>query len=173
MKVEVEFYFLLIPYQSAFVIYHSFPFLTFTFPMQRINPDMDIVMQILVATRDARPMDAFVQSLLKQYQERGGLSKKQLQGLHGKASRVEGIPPHKLATLEAIILRKPTKSRSELPPNEPAPARDESVGKMIDTILEKYPQHKRVIYFKARLESTELSSSELTELQKFFKLLIK
>ena len=51
--------------------------------MQRINPEMDIIMQILVATSEARPADAFVQSLMKQYQERGGLSKKQLQGLLG------------------------------------------------------------------------------------------
>ena len=142
--------------------------------MQRINPEMDIIMQILVATSEARPADAFVQSLMKQYQERGGLSKKQLQGLLGKAQQVKSIPPNKLATLEAIILRKPTKSRSELPRNEPEQTKDESVGKMIDTILEKYPQHKRVVFLKAKFDTTEkLLPTELAELQKFFKLLIK
>ena len=142
--------------------------------MQRINPDVDIVMQILKATLEARPNDAFVQSLLQQYQERGGLSKKQLQGLHGKASRINEIPAGKLATLEAIILRKHTRNRSDLPANEPLYTKDESIGKMLDSILDKFPQHKRVLFLKSKYDNNEiLTASEITELQKFFKLLIK
>jgi len=142
--------------------------------MQRINPDLDIVMQVLEATLKARPADAFVQSIMKQYQERGGLSKKQLEGLHGKASKFTDLPPHKLATLEAIIKKKHTKKRSELPPNEPLYKKDEAVGKMLEEILTKFPQHKRVLFLQSKYTTNEpLASSEISELQKFHKLLIK
>ena len=83
--------------------------------MQRINPDVDIVMDVLKAVLEAQPQSSFTQSLLHQYQERGGLSKKQLQGLHSKASKLESLPPNKLATLEAIIKIKPTREKSTLP----------------------------------------------------------
>jgi hypothetical protein len=71
--------------------------------MQRLKPDVDIVLDILKAVLEAQPLSSFTQSLLHQYQERGGLSKKQLQGLYGKAEKVKSIPAGKLATLEAII----------------------------------------------------------------------
>lgn len=142
--------------------------------MQRINPDLDIVMQVLQATLEARPADAFVQSLLRQYQERGGLSKKQLQGLHGKASKFTDIPEHKLATLEAIILRKHTRNKSELPANEPLYQKDEAAGKMLGDILQRYPQHKRVLFLKSKYDNNEpLLPAEMGELQRFHKLLIK
>lgn len=140
--------------------------------MSRIKPDVDIVFDLLKAVAAAQPSSTFVQSLLVQYQERGGLSKKQLQGLHGKASKISSIPPHKLATLEAIILKKPTRYRSELPKAEPLYEKDEETGRMIDAILSRYPQHKRVLYFKAKYDNNEvLSAVEATELQKFNKLL--
>lgn len=142
--------------------------------MQRINPEVDIVMQVLEATLKARPNDVFVQSLMQQYRERGGLSKKQLQGLHGKASKIQEISASKLATLEAIIMRKHTRVKSELPPNEPLYQKDELTGKMIDEILKKFPQHKRVLFLKAKYDNNEeLSANESGELQKFHKLLIK
>ena len=73
------------------------------------KPDVDVIMDILKETLKANPAAAFVESLLFQYQERGGLSKKQLEGLHSKASKVSSIAPGKLATLEAIILKSPTR----------------------------------------------------------------
>jgi hypothetical protein len=140
--------------------------------MSRLKPDVDIVLDVLKAVAEAQPASTFVQSLLHQYQERGGLSKKQLQGLHGKAARIASIPPQKLATLEAIILKKPTRYKSELPKAEPLFERDEETGKMIDAILSKYPQHKRVLYFKAKYDNNEvLPAAEMTELQKFMKVL--
>ena len=50
----------------------------------RLKPEVDIVLDVLVAVQAARPNDAFVQSILQQYRERGGLSKKQLEGLYGR-----------------------------------------------------------------------------------------
>lgn len=133
---------------------------------------MDIVLDVLQAVLEAQPDSAFVQSLLHQYQERGGLSKKQLQGLYGKAQRIQTIPANKLATLEAIILRKHTKERSVLPATTPLYTKDEGTGKMITAILDKYPQHRRVLFLKSKYDNNEiLSAAEVTELEKFTKML--
>ena len=140
--------------------------------MQRINPDVDIVMDVLKAVLVAQPESSFTQSLLKQYQERGGLSKKQLQGLYSKSQKIAGIPPAKLATLEAIIKRKSTREKSELPETVPLYKKDELLGNMITSVLKKYPGHKRVLYFEVKYNNNEIfSSSEITELKKFAKLL--
>ena len=139
--------------------------------MQRLKPDVDIVLDILKAVLEAQPLSSFTQSLLRQYEERGGLSKKQLQGLYGKASKITSMPPGKLATLEAIILKRPTREKSALPAPEPLYKKDEATGKMIDIILAKYPAHKRVLFLKVKYDNNELlSPADLTELQKFSKL---
>ena len=86
--------------------------------MQRKKPEVDVVLQILQASLEAQPSSSFLQSLLFQYQERGGLSKKQLEGLHAKAKKNPHLPAAKLATLEAEILKRPNRYKSE----KPAPA---------------------------------------------------
>lgn len=135
---------------------------------------IDVVSDILSAALKAYPESDFVQSLSHQYLVRGSLSKRQLEGLYKKAERVKGLPPNKLATLEAIILKRPKKYKSELPPSEPLYKKDEHAGKLMDDILSKYPQHKRVLFFQSKYSSnTPLSVVEITELQKFHKLLIK
>ncbi len=140
--------------------------------MNRIKPDVDIILDILKAVLEAQPLSSFTQSLLNQYQERGGLSKKQLEGLYSKATKVKTIPPGKLATLEAIILRKHSKHKSELPANTPLYVRDEKAGEMIAAILDKYPEHKRVLFFKTKYYNNEvLSPADISELEKFYKLL--
>lgn len=140
--------------------------------MNRLKPDVDIVLDILKAVLQAQPLSSFTQSLLKQYEERGGLSRKQLEGLYNKAAKIPAIPTGKLATLEAIILKKPQRYKSALPPNEEFYKKDEETGSLINSILEKYPQHKRLLFFKSKYENNEvLSPTDLTELQKFKKLL--
>lgn len=140
--------------------------------MRRIKPDVDIIKDVLEAVVLAQPNSTFTQSLLQQYKERGSLSKKQLQGLLGKAAKIKSIPTGKIATLEAIILKKPNRNKSELPPSSPIFEKDEQVGKKIEVILEKFPQHKRVLFFKARFDNNEtLSTLEISELDRFSKLL--
>lgn len=142
--------------------------------MQRLKPDVDIVLDVLRAVLAAHPDSTFTQSLHHQYQERGGLSKKQLMGLHGKASRISTIPEKKLATLEAIIKRKNTRERSELPAGKPLYEKDEEAGRLIIALLEKFPQHKRVLFLQSKYKNNEiLTPLELTELKKFSKLLFK
>lgn len=103
---------------------------------------------------------------------KGGLSKKQLQGLYSKSQKIKSIPSGKLATLEAIILKRPTRDESPLPSTEPLYKKDEETGRMMAAILSNYPQHKRVLFLKSKYDNNEvLSASEITELQKFSKLL--
>lgn len=141
--------------------------------MQQINPDIDIIAQVIEAVLEAKPNDAFCKSIQIQYMERGNLSKKQLEGLQGKAMRINGINPGKLATLEAIIKKKHVTHKSEATITYKKVEPDAEVDKMIEEILEKYPQHKRVLYFKINFEKDAvLTSSEKEELQKFYKILM-
>lgn len=134
--------------------------------------EVDIVNVVLEECIIAYPVSSFIISIYKQYIQRGSLSKKQLEGLHSKASKIENISPSKLATLEAIIKKMPTRSKSELPENKPMFEKDENVGKLITTILERYPQHKRVLYLRSKYENNDvLSTTETDELKKFEKLL--
>ena len=134
---------------------------------------MDIISDVLKASKEAYPNSSFIQSLSMQYEERGGLSKKQLEGLYKKAEKIKTIPLNWLATLEAEILKRPTRFKSTPPPPKPLYEKDEKVGTVIDAILEKYPQHKRILFFRSKYQNNEtFSSAELTELEKFQKLLL-
>lgn len=140
--------------------------------MYRKKPDVDIIKDLLELTLVAYPDSAFIKSLAFQYEERGGLSKKQLEGLYKKAGKLDTIPPGKLATLEAVILKRPNRFKSVLPENTPLYTKDTRTGELIAAILGKYPQHKRVLFFKAKYDNNELlSPAEITELERFHKLL--
>ena len=114
--------------------------------LQRKKPEVDVISDILKAVLEAKPDSTFVKSLSFQYEERGGLSKKQLEGLYQKAAKIDTISEAKLTTLEAIIKKKPTRFKSAAPTHTPLYTKDETVGKMIDDILAKYPQHKMVLF---------------------------
>ncbi len=129
---------------------------------------LDIINEVLEECIIAYPVSSFIISLYKQYQERGSLSKKQLQGLHSKASNIKDISPGKLATVEAIINKMPTRDKSEIPAAKPMFQIEEGTGELIEEILAKYPQHKRVLFFKSKYLNNEvLSTAEITELKRF------
>jgi hypothetical protein len=135
---------------------------------------IDIINDVLEECILAFPLSSFIISLYKQYQQRGSLSKKQLQGLHAKASGIKNISQSKLGTLEAIIKRMPTRYKSELPPPAPLFQKDKTAGALIDDILAKYPAHKRVLFLKSKFDNSELlTAAELAELKKFRELLLK
>ena len=135
---------------------------------------MDILLDILNEMLKAHPTSNFVNSLHQQYCNRGGLSKKQLEGLHSKALKTSNISHGKLATLEAIIKKKPTRERAAATISAPLPAKDEAVGKMIAAILDKYPQHKRLLFLKSKFDNNEnIAALEIAEIEKFKKLLLK
>ena len=140
--------------------------------MDKKKPEIDIVNEVLEACILAYPVSSFVISLYKQYQERGSLSKKQLQGLYGKAQKIKDLSPAKLATMEAVINKMPTRFKSEAPPPTAIYQKDESTGQMITDILARYPQHKRVLFLKAKYDNNEpLSSADIADLNRFKQLL--
>jgi len=141
--------------------------------LNRKRPDVDIVNNVLEAAKIAYPNSAFIQSLWLQYHERGGLSRKQLEGLYGKASKIKTIPVKWLATIEAEILKKPARFKSAPPTTKPLYSKDERIGKMISSILEKYPGHKRVIFLNGKYNHDEpFTPAEIGELERFYKLLV-
>ena len=136
--------------------------------MQNKNATFDIVNEVLEACIMAYPISAFVISLYKQYQTRGSLSKKQLEGLHSKASQIEDLSPGKLATLEAIFKKMPNRFKSDMPEPKKEVEKDERPGKLIEEILAKYPQHKRVLFLKSKLENNDpFSTADLADLKRF------
>src|ERR1700748_1110712 len=104
--------------------------------MNQPKDRLDIINEVLEECILAYPLSSFIISLYKQYLQRGSLSKKQLQGLYGKASKIEHLPPGKLATIEAIIKKMPTRYKSELPGPSPLFERDPIAGELIHSILE-------------------------------------
>lgn len=142
--------------------------------MYKKKPGIDIIAKVLDAVYNHNTDALFTMSLMHQYEERGSLSKKQLEGLLQKAQKVQDIPPNWLGTLEAIILKMPTRHKSTVENITPIYTKDPEVGKLIAAVLEKYPQHKRVLFFRARYDNNELmSAEELTELKRFYKILFK
>lgn len=140
--------------------------------MEKKKPDIDIVNEVLEECILAYPVSSFVISLYKQYLQRGSLSKKQLQGLYGKAEKIKTLSPGKLATLEALIKKMPTRFKSDLPAPAALYQKEESAGQMITAILERYPQHKRVLFLKSKYDNNEtLSASEMADLKRFQQLL--
>ena len=140
--------------------------------MQQNKPKLDIINMLLEDCIMAFPVSSFVISIYQQYQRRGWLSKKQLQGLYDKASKINGVLPGRLAALESIIKKMPTRQKSELPENKPMFEKDKNVGKLIDKILAKYPQHKRVLFLKSKYDNNEtLTTIDISELKKFSQLL--
>lgn len=140
--------------------------------MEKNKPRIDIVNEILEECILAYPVSSFVISLYKQYLQRGSLSKKQLQGLFGKAQQIEGLPPAKLATLEALINKMPTRYKSELPATKPLYEKQDESGELIEAILAKYPQHKRVLFLKSKYDNNErLTPAEVADLKRFHQLL--
>lgn len=134
---------------------------------------VDIINEVLEACILAYPVSSFVISLYKQYISRGWLTKKQLEGLYGKAQKINELAPGKLAALEAIINKMPTRYKTEAPTEtKPLYEKDESTGKLIQAILEKYPQHKRVLFLQSKYDNNEpLTNNELADLKNFSRLL--
>jgi hypothetical protein len=136
--------------------------------------DINIVFDILTKMKAVHPTSTFITSLYNQYCTRGGLSKKQMEGLLNKAQKTPEIAQGKIATLQAIILKKITRERGKPTITTSLPQKDEVLGKMLEGILAKYPQHKRVLFLQSKYTKNEaISIAEIDEVKKFAKLLLK
>ncbi len=135
--------------------------------------EVDIIDKVLDACYKEGSYSLFIMSLMHQYEEKGSLSKKQLQGLYLQAKKVADMPPNWLTTLEAVILKMPTRYKSTVPVNTPLFTKDEYPSTLIDPLLTKFPGHKRVLFLAAKYNNNEtLSSTEITELEKFKRILL-
>ncbi len=142
--------------------------------MNKKGPAIDSVNVLLEECIMAFPVSSFVISLYKHYLKYGTLSRKQLQGLHAKASGIEGIAPGKLAAVEAIIKRMPVRNKFAPPVPKPLYEEDKESSEMINSLLALYPSHKRVLFLQTRLNnSVPLSVQEKDELKRLMRVLIK
>jgi uncharacterized protein YqkB len=142
--------------------------------MIKKKPPLDIINMVLEDCIMAYPISSFVISLYKQYQQRGSLSKKQLQGLYSKASEIKDIAPGKLAGIESIIKKMPTRDKIEASAPKPLYEKDTATIDLIDALLAKYPEHKRVLFLKSKYETNEpLSPTDLNDLNRFKQMLNK
>jgi hypothetical protein len=141
--------------------------------MEAKKGSIDIVNEVLEACILAYPVSSFIISLYKQYISRGWLTKGQLQGLYSKAQVIEDLSPGKLASLEALINKMPNRTKSEAPKEAtPLYQKDENTGNLIAAVLEKYPQHKRVLFLQSKYQNNEpLNAAELADLKRFGQLL--
>ena len=135
---------------------------------------IDVIDKLLEACYQHNKDALFVMSLMHQYEERGSLSKKQLEGLLLKAKKAQDIPAGLIAGVEAIVLKMPTRDKT---PVEETKNREQESGEkwneLLKQILEKYPQHKRLLFLKAQLDQRKnVSAAEQKEIEKFYQLLI-
>lgn len=132
----------------------------------------DIVNEVLESCILAFPTSSFIISLYKQYVQRGWLSKKQLESLHNKATKIPDLAVGKLATMEAMIKRMPNRYKSEKPlSTEAAPSQD-----LIDTetVLKAFPNHKGATELLAKLQGgATLLPTEKNNLKRFMALVEK
>lgn len=135
---------------------------------------INVILDILSKMKEVHPTSTFVNSLYQQYCNRGGLSKKQLEGLLDKVQKTPEIPQGKAATLQAIILKKPTRERGAPTIVAAPPQKDESLGKLMQEILNKFPLHKRVLFINSKyIKNEAITVLEIEEIKKFHKLLLK
>ena len=136
--------------------------------------EINIILKILEALKADKPDSVFINSLYDQYCNRGGLSKKQLEGLYSKAEKSGIISSAKLATLDAIIKKKSTRYKSDIPLKAPEPEKKESVLPLIEQILEKIPQHKMALFLQTKSTNNQLlTDAEISEIKRLAKLLLK
>ena len=142
------------------------------------NKKIDVIDKLLSLCYEHNKDALFIMSLMHQYEERGSLSKKQLQGLLLKAQKIKEIPAHQIAAVEAIVLKMPT--RDKTPVQKTTPAISEAEAQIAaalaqtEQILAVYQSHKQVLLLRSKLMSYQsLTTQEQADLNKFVKILIK
>ena len=142
------------------------------------NKRIDVIDKLLALCYAHNKDALFIMSLMHQYEERGSLSKKQLQGLLLKAQKIKEIPAHQIAAVEAIVLKMPNRDKTPLqkttPANKGAEAQIIAALAQTEQILAVYSSHKQVLLLRSKLMSNQtLTPQEQTDLTKFVKILVK
>ncbi|GAC1427151.1 MAG: hypothetical protein NVSMB7_03950 [Chitinophagaceae bacterium] len=141
----------------------------------RRGPDYDFlsgVFEWVFYSLPPRENNTFIRNMYDFYKTRGGLSKKQLQALLKTINGINATPPFSPATLEAIIKKKSTKSRSPLPAVRPMYKEDTDTSEKLDKILAISPAHKGALLYKNKLNLHQLlTKADKDAINKFFLLL--
>lgn len=142
------------------------------------NKKIDVIEKLLALCYEHNKDALFIMSLMHQYEERGSLSKKQLQGLLLKAQKIKEIPAHQIAAVEAIVLKMPTRDKTPVqkttPANSEAETQIAAALAQTEQILAVYPFHKQVLLLRSKLMSHQsLTPQEQADLTKFVKILVK
>ena len=142
------------------------------------NKKIDVIDKLLSLCYAHNKDALFIMSLMHQYEERGSLSKKQLQGLLLKAEKIKEIPAHQIAAVEAIVLKMPTRDKTPVQKTTPAISEIEAqiAASLAQTeqVLALYPSHKQVLLLRSKLMSNQpLTPQEQADLTKFVKILVK
>jgi hypothetical protein len=134
----------------------------------------DIIDKILDACYHSNKDALFIMSLMHQYEDRGFLTRKQLQGLYYKAEKLPDLAPGLLATLQATIDRLPVRDKQPATIVIKETEKDEAALTMIRQILELYPQHKAVLALQTKIDTHHtLTPAETTDLKKLHKLIME
>jgi hypothetical protein len=143
--------------------------------MQKTKNGVDVIDKVLNACYEKYSDSLFIMGMMHNYEERGWLTRKQLVGLHEKASKIKDLSPGWLAAIEVMIKRLPVKDKTpavNLDANKVEHNQSDYLAKA-NEILEKYPQHKAIISFKAIIEMNKpLTSAQQSQLNKLHKLLL-
>ncbi len=139
------------------------------------NADYDflqVVFEWIFYQLPPRSDNTFIRNMYDFYTTRGGLSKKQLQVLLDTVHRIKEEPPFSPATLEALIKKKASKTKSALPPSKPLYTEDTASLDKISAILQLAPQHKAALQYRARLITGQLlTPADKDDLSRFLHLL--
>jgi hypothetical protein len=141
--------------------------------MQIKKGNIDFVDKILACCYEHfKLQDLTLLSLMHQYEERGFLTKGQLQALFYKAEKVPNLPAGLLATLQSTISKLPTRNKKQEVITLKQEKIDTESKEMMEAILAKYPQHKAIIGLHNNFNKhNKLATSEKLELQKIYKLM--
>ena len=142
--------------------------------LSRNKKKIDVIDKLLEACYQHNKDALFIMSLMHQYEERGSLSRKQLEGLILKAKKIKDIPIGWVAAVEAIVMKMPVRDKTPIDTTiNKAMVSEEKWMQLIEKILEKYPEHKRVLYLKAQWNQKKIfSGAEQQEIEKFYHLLV-
>ena len=142
------------------------------------NKKIDVIDKLLSLCYAHNKDALFIMSLMHQYEERGSLSKKQLQGLLLKAQKIKEVPAHQIAAVEAIVLKMPTRDKTPVQKTTPATGEAQvqitAALEQTAAVLALYPAHKQVLLLRSKLmDNQPLTPQEQTDLNKFVKILVK
>lgn len=139
------------------------------------GPDYDFlngVFEWVFYSLPPRADNTFIKNMYDFYKTRGGLSKKQLEALLRTINAIDAKPPFSPATLEAIIKKKSSKSKSSLPPVTPMYKEDADTREKLDKILAISPAHKAAVVYMNKLKQHEiLTQADKDAINKFYVLI--